>query len=146
MDYGNMTSRAVEMLQKIQTLPDIFYRYTLNDREIVVDPIKKNTHETKYSKRQVTIFEYELPDVKGKMRTFALADPDTVEFGIFDGRRKCVFFKESDKKRDAALIFDKVYEDQIAKYEDKIRKAILKRRDLARCINCSGGETDGKSV
>lgn len=143
-----MSRRAEERFQKIQALPDIFYRYTLNDRGIVVDPIKKNVRETKYSRveRKVTTFEYELPDVKGKLRTFTLSDPDTVKFGVFDGRRKCVFFKEPNKERDAALIFDKEYENQIVKYEDKIRKAILKRRNLAWYINCSGGETNGPGI
>lgn len=134
-------SRHEEVQKKLQEMPDIFYRYTLDKGRIVETPIKKVVYGQHY-----LIFEYILPQGNGKLRTAQLSDPDTVKFGVFDGRRKCVFFKEPGKSREAALIFDKEYENQIAKYEDKIRKAILKRRDLAWCINCSGGETNGTSV
>ena len=133
-------SRHEEVQKKLQELPDIFYRYTL-DNTIIETPIKKVVYAKHY-----LIFEYVLPQGNGKLRTAQLSDPDTVKFGVFDGRRKCVFFKEPGKSREAALIFDKEYENQIAKYEDKLRKAIFKRRDLLRYINCSGGETDGSSV
>jgi len=136
MDYT--TSRHEEIQKKLQEMPDIFYRYTLGDQHIVETPIKKVAYGTSY-----LIFEYILPQGNGKLRTAQLSEPDTVRFGVFDGRRKCVFFKEPGKSREAALIFDKEYENQIAKYEAKIRKAILKRRDLAWAINCSGGDTNG---
>ena len=130
-------SRYEETQKKLQALPNIFYRYTL-DNTIIETPIKKVLYGECY-----LFFEYVIPQSNGKLRTCQLSDPNTIKFGVFDGRRKCVFFKEPGKSREAALIFDKEYENQIAKYEDKIRKAILKRRDLARCINCSGGDTNG---
>lgn len=133
-------SRYEETQKKLQALPDIFYRYTL-DNTIIETPIKK----VLYGGRHL-MFEYVMPQANGKLRTAQLSDPDTIKFGVFDGRRKCVFFKEPGKSREAALIFDKEYENQITKYEAKIRKAILKRRDLAWCITCGGGETDGTSV
>ena len=132
--------RHDEVQKKLQELPDIFYRYTL-DNTIIETPIKKVVYAKHY-----LIFEYVLPQGNGKLRTAQLSDPDTVKFGVFDGRRKCVFFKEPGKSREAALIFDKEYENQIAKYEDKLRKAIFKRRDLLRYINCSGGDMNGTSV
>lgn len=133
-------SRYEETQKKLQELPDIFYRYTL-DNTIIETPIKK----VLYGGRHL-MFEYVLPQGNGKLRTAQLSDPDTIRFGVFDGRRKCVFFKEPGKSKEAALIFDKEYENQIAKYEDKIRKAILKRKDLAWAINCSGGDTNGTSA
>lgn len=133
-------SRYEETQKKLQALPDIFYRYTL-DNTIVETPIKKVLHGGRH-----LMFEYILPQGNGKLRTGQLSEPDTVKFGVFDGRRKCVFFEEPGKSREAALIFDKEYENQIAKYEAKIRKVTLKRRDLAWCINCSGGDMNGKSV
>lgn len=133
-------SRYEEAQKKLQELPDIFYRYTL-DNTIIETQIKKVLYG-----KSLLIFEYVMPQANGKLRTTQLSEPDTIKFGVFDGRRKCVFFKEPGKHREAALIFDKEYENQIAKYEDKIRKAIFKRRDLAWCINCSGGETNGESV
>lgn len=139
MDYT--ISRHEEIQKKLQELPDIFYRYTLDKGRIIETPIKKVVYAKHY-----LIFEYVMEQSNGKLRTAQLSDPDTIKFGIFDGRRKCVFFKEPGKSREAALIFDSVYETQIANYEAKIRMAILKRRDLAWCINCSGGETDGSSV
>lgn len=139
MDYT--TSRHEEVQKKLQEMPDIFYRYTLVDQHIVETPIMKVIYSKHY-----LIFEYVMSQGNGKLRTAQLSDPDTVKFGVFDGRRKCVFFKEPGKHREAALIFDKEYENQIAKYEVKIRKAILKRRDLAWCINCSGGDANGSSV
>lgn len=129
-------SKHEEIQKKLQELPDIFYRYTL-DNTIIETPIKK----VLYGGRHL-MFEYILPQGNGKLRTSQLSEPDTVKFGVFDGRRKCVFFKEPGKSREAALIFDNEYENQIAKYEAKIRKAILKRRDLSWYINCSGGETE----
>ena len=132
-------SRHEEVQKKLQEMPDIFYRYTL-DNTIVETPIRKVWYAKHY-----LMFEYIMSQGNGKLRTCQLSDPDTIKFGVFDGRRKCVFFKEPGKSREAALIFDKEYEDQITKYEAKIRKAILKRRDLAWAIN-SGGETDGTSV
>ncbi len=133
-------SRYEETQKKLQALPDIFYRYTL-DNTIIETPIKKVLYG-----KSLLIFEYVMPQANGKLRTTQLSEPDTIKFGVFDGRRKCVFFKEPSKHREAALIFDKEYENQIAKYEDKIRKAILKRRDLAWVINCGGGDVDGESV
>lgn len=133
-------SRHEEVQKKLQELPDIFYRYTL-DNTIIETPIKKVVYAKHY-----LIFEYVMSQGNGKLRTAQLSDPDTIKFGVFDGRRKCVFFKEPGKSREAALIFDKEYENQIDKYEAKILKAILKRRDLMWCINCSGGETNGSSV
>jgi len=138
MDYT--TSRHEEIQKKLQELPDIFYRYTL-DNTIVETPIKKVVYAKHY-----LIFEYVLPQGNGKLRTTQLSDPDTIKFGVFDGRRKCVFFKEPGKSREAALIFDKEYENQIVKYEAKIRKAILKRRDLAWCIHTREVNVDGTSV
>ena len=132
-------SRYEETQKKLQALPDIFYRYTL-DNTIIETPIKKVLYGEDY-----LMFEYVMPQGNGKLRTTQLSEPDTIKFGVFDGRRKCVFFKEPGKSREAALIFDKEYENQIAKYEAKIRKAILKRRDLALVIN-AGGETDGSST
>lgn len=127
-----------EKRQKVEVLPDIFYKYYLGDDGKMLEiPIKKENYKGGY-----VIFRYEMPDSKGIMRPGELARPDSIEFGVFDGKRRCVFFKEPNKKREAALIFDTEYENQISKYEAKIRKAILKRRDLARCINCSGGETE----
>lgn len=134
-------SRYEEAQKKLQALPDIFYRYTLDKGRIIETPIKKVVYGTSY-----LMFEYVLPQGNGKLRTAQLSEPDTVKFGAFDGRRKCVFFKEPGKHREAALIFDSVYETQIANYEAKIRMAILKRRDLAWAINCSGGDTNGTSV
>ena len=122
MDYT--ISRYEETQKKLQALPDIFYRYTL-DNTIIETPIKK----VLYGERHL-IFEYSMPQANGKLRTTQLSEPDTIKFGVFDGRRKCVFFKEPGKHREAALIFDKEYENQIAKYEAKIRKAILKRKAL----------------
>ena len=139
MDYT--ISRHEEIQKKLQELPDIFYRYTLDKGRIIETPIKKVVYAKHY-----LIFEYVMEQGNGKLRTAQLSDPDTIKFGVFDGRRKCVFFKEPGKSREAALIFDKVYETQIANYEAKIRMAILKRRDLAWAINCSGGDTDGSSV
>lgn len=139
MDYT--TSRHEEVQKKLQALPDIFYRYTLDKGRIIETPIKKVVYAKHY-----LIFEYVMSQGNGKLRTAQLSDPDTIKFGVFDGRRKCVFFKEPGKHREAALIFDSVYETQIANYEAKIRMAILKRRDLAWCINCSGGDTNGTSV
>jgi len=139
MDYT--TSRHEEIQKKLQEMPDIFYRYTLDKGRIIENPIKKVAYAKHY-----LIFEYVLPQGNGKLRTAQLSDPDTVKFGVFDGRRKCVFFKEPGKSREAALIFDKEYENQIAKYEKKIQKAILKRRDLMWCINYGGGDTNGSSV
>lgn len=135
MDYT--INRHEEIQKKLQELPDIFYRYTLGDQHIVETPIKKVVYAKHY-----LIFEYVMPQANGKLRTTQLSDPDTIKFGVFDGRRKCVFFKEPGKSREAAIIFDKEYEDQIDKYEAKIQKAILKRRDLSWYINCSGGETE----
>lgn len=127
-----------EKHQKVKALPNIFYKYYLgDDRKMLEIPIKKEEYKGSY-----VIFRYEMPDSKGIMRPGELARPDSIEFGVFDGRRRCVFFKEPNKKREAALIFDKEYENQISKYEAKIWKAILKRKDLARVINCSGGETE----
>ena len=135
MNRVYVNSRYEEVQKKLQALPDIFYRYTL-DNTIIETPIKKVLYGKDY-----LIFEYTMPQGNGKLRTSQLSEPDTIKFGVFDGRRKCVFLKEPGKHREAALIFDKEYENQIAKYEAKILKAILKRRDLAWCINCSGGET-----
>lgn len=133
-------NRHEEAQKRMQALPDIFYRYTLDLLDgIIVIPINKKKYSGNY-----LMFEYELPDTKGIMRTFGLSEPDTVRFGIFDGRRKCVFFKEPDRERDAALIFDAVYEEQVAKYEAKIRKAILKRKALQQVIK--KGEGDGQGL
>ena len=130
-----------EKRQKVKALPDIFYKYYLGDDGKMLEiPVKKEEYKGSY-----VIFRYEMPDSKGIMRPGELARPDSIEFGVFDGKRRCVFFKESNKKREAALIFDKEDENQIAKYETKIRKVIFKRRDLARCIN-SGGESNGNGV
>lgn len=139
MDYT--TSRHEEVQKKLQALPDIFYRYTLDKGRIIETPIRKVWYAKHY-----LMFEYFLKQSNDTFRTCQLSDPDTVKFGVFDGRRKCVFFKEPGKSREAALIFDNEYENQIAKYEAKIRKAILKRRDLSWYINCSGGDTNGTSV
>lgn len=138
-------SRYEETQKKLQELPDIFYRYTL-DNTIIETPIKKVIYAEHY-----LMFEYVIPQGNGKLRTAQLSEPDTIKFGVFDGRRKCVFFKESGKHREAAFIFDKEYENQIAKYEAKIRKAIFKRRDLAWYINYAGSDVsevgvDGTSV
>ena len=134
-------SRHEEIQEKLQELPDIFYRYTLDKGRIIETPIKKVVYAKHY-----LIFEYVISQGNGKLRTAQLSDPDTVRFGVFDGRRKCVFFKEPGKSKEAALIFDKEYENQITKYEDKIRKAILKRKDLLWYINYDGGDTNGSSV
>ena len=133
-------SRHEEVQKKLQEMPDIFYRYTLDKGRIIETPIKKVVYAKHY-----LIFEYLLPQGNGKLRTAQLSDPDTIRFGVFDGRRKCVFFKEPGKHREAALIFDKEYENQIVKYEAKIRTVILKRKDLAWVIN-SGGVTNVSSV
>lgn len=139
MDYT--TSRHEEVQKKLQALPDIFYRYTLDKGRIIETPIRKVWYAKHY-----LMFEYFLKQSNDTFRTCQLSDPDTVKFGVFDGRRKCVFFKEPGKSREAALIFDNEYENQIAKYEAKIRMAILKRRDLSWYINCSVGDTNGTSV
>ena len=61
MDYT--ISRHEEIQKKLQELPDIFYRYTL-DRTIIETPIKKVVYAKHY-----LIFEYVMPQGNGKLRS-----------------------------------------------------------------------------
>jgi hypothetical protein len=73
-------------------------------------------------------------DYAGRVIKTELSRPYDIQFGVYDGHRKCVFFEEPDKEKEAALIFDKHYDEVIAKCEDKVKDCILKRKALQRII------------
>ena len=132
-------SREKELHQKILALPHNFYRYRLDSNTIVTELVER----TNLSGYPVVLCR--MVDYAGRVFKTELSRPYDIQFGVYDGHRKCVFFEEPDKEKEAALIFDKHYDEVITKCEDKVKDCILKRKALQRIIK-KGGVTDGSSV
>lgn len=129
----NKLDEATKRYERLAALPVIFYRYRFADG-IIVDKIERIKLGNHILVQSVTLLD------NGKVRKSAIAQPYDIEFGVYDGHRKCIFFEECDKEREAALIFDKHYADVISKCELKVMDCILKRKALLQVFK--KGETE----
>lgn len=127
-------SRESELHQKILALPHNFYRYRLDNNALVTELVER----TNLSGYPVVLCQ--MVDYAGRLIKTELSRPYDIQFGVYDGHRKCVFFEEPGKEEEAALIFDKHYDKVITMCEDKVKDCILKRKALQRIIK--GGETE----
>ena len=128
----SMISEAEKNFHKLKELPDIFYRYRFVDNTIVVEKVEKTTLGDRF------FVQCLMADVNGRTRKSPVSRPYEIEFGVYDGSRKCVFFKEGDKETEAAFIFDQHYDEVISKCELKVRDCILKRKALQAIIKKGG--------
>lgn len=106
---------TAKALQKIESLPDIFYRYQLVNGEIETVVI------TKYKMKYHTGFSYQRYLANGNIVEMDISRPHTIDLGKYDTKRKCVFFEEQGKEAEAAKLIDAYYEDLIAREEAKIK-------------------------
>lgn len=127
--------------QKIlEELPDIFYRYELKGDEIVMTRMAKRV-----CYHDIIAVYYQHYLANGEVIDRQVSHPEKIRFGVYDGSRHCVFFKEPDKEVEAAMIFDQHLDNRIASFEEKVKDCILKRKTLQQIIR-KGDKNDGSSV